>query len=1112
MSDAENPIRLGLMPPLSGLVQIYGQEISWAARIAVDQINRAGGLLGRPLQLIIEDDGSLPETAVPAAKRLVDEHGCSAIIGNLLSNSRIAVASEVAEVRQIPYLNFSFYEGSIAGRYFFHFAALPNQQIERMIPYMADKFGPKFYFAGNNYEWPRGSIDAAKRALLPLGGEVVGEQYLPIGTSLDEINWMLDGVARSGADVFVPYFAGIDQINLLNRFTEMGLKQRMAVVMGHYDEVMVSHLSEQVREGLYSSNTYFMSIDSAENRAYLRQLAQLPEVNGIWPEGNGVLTNFGEGTYVCVQAFAEAVRQSGSLDAEALVQALERIEIQAPQGRVRMDPLTHHAEVNSYLSRCTAAGQFEIIQRFGSLAPEIPPLYRDAFRRAFFSSGSDSPEAAALFATEAAINQQRGGEAGKILSIADVAVIATDADGQITEVNSGACELFGYSESELVGLSVNQLLPPQFRARHSEMMRHFLEGPETQRRMNQRAEISGYRKDGSYFPMEASIAKFRGENGWVLVATIRDLTQVKEAQEELAWQASHDVLTGLPNRALIMERLQHALERGRRRDTNVALLFIDLDGFKQVNDSYGHEAGDVLLTTLAERLMQSLRPGDTLGRLAGDEFVALCEGIEEADQVAQIAQRLSEASRRVVHYRQAELSVSASIGIAVGHATTHTADDLLRHADTAMYAVKQKGRDGWQFFSQAVQQETSQRLEIAAGLRRALEQGEFQVVLQPIVGSDSGSIRGAEMLLRWHSPKGPISPALFIPVAETSNIIIGIGRWVFEQACLAERRLRQRFGAFSPYITVNLSTRQMLDEELVESFQAILKRTGARPQNLVLEITETSLMADVGSNRVMLERFTDMGLRLAVDDFGTGYSSLAQLLNLRAHSLKIDRAFIDQLEHSQENQAVVAAISRMGRGLKMQLVAEGVETEAQRNLVRAYGIHYIQGYYFHRPMSEADLSQLLAEREHSLEPDEEPLRFILYISRPSPDLDTLAFQGIADHAVQANRKLGVTGYMILLDGACMQYLEGQGSKVQELYRRIAADHRHSEVRLLAEGSIQERLFMDWSMGFRRLGDSQLSATARLQAQQDPARGVFEWYRDNPSVCCSLFEAIGGHCH
>ncbi len=291
------------MPPLTGIVGIYGPEIVWAAKIACDEVNEGGGLLGRRLELMIEDDGSLPATAVPAALKLVKQ-GCVGLVGNLLSNSRIAVAAQVAEPNQIPYLNFSFYEGSIQSRYFFHFAALPNQQIDKMIPYMANRYGYKMFFAGNNYEWPRGSIDAAKRALKRIDGDVVGEEYLSIGADIFVIHRLLDQVACSGADVFVPYFAGEDQIALLTHFAGRGLKRRMAVVMWHFDEVMARRLGPSVREGFYSVNSYYMTVDTDENRHYLERLRRLPGVRGVWPNGNGVMSNFGEGTYVCVHAFA----------------------------------------------------------------------------------------------------------------------------------------------------------------------------------------------------------------------------------------------------------------------------------------------------------------------------------------------------------------------------------------------------------------------------------------------------------------------------------------------------------------------------------------------------------------------------------------------------------------------------------------------------------------------------------------------------------------------------------------------------------------------------------------------------------------------------------------
>jgi ABC-type branched-subunit amino acid transport system substrate-binding protein len=369
-------VKLGLMAPQSGIVEMYGAEIIRAAQIACAQVNEAGGVLGRPLELCIEDDGSLPHTAVPAALRLVDGQRCAAIIGNLLSNSRIAVATEVAATRAVPYLNFSFYEGNIDVPTFFHFAALPNQQIDRMIPFMAERFGGKMYFIGSDYEWPKGSINAARMVLFAHGGRAVGEEYFPIGVDGQHFEGLLDRVKRSGADVLVPYFAGADQVELLTRFSRRGLKGKMAVVMGHYDEVMASRLPPEVRAGFYSSNTYFMSIDTAENRRYLERLAKMPGVTGIWPYGNGMLTNFGEGAYHCVHAFARAAIAAGSLDSDALVAALEHVTTEGPQGVVRMDPITHHAHVSTFLARSRVDGTFAIIERFGVNPPVIPAPYR----------------------------------------------------------------------------------------------------------------------------------------------------------------------------------------------------------------------------------------------------------------------------------------------------------------------------------------------------------------------------------------------------------------------------------------------------------------------------------------------------------------------------------------------------------------------------------------------------------------------------------------------------------------------------------------------------------------------------------------------------------------
>lgn len=511
---SEETIKLGLMPPITGLVGIYGSEIVHAAQVACQEVNEKGGVLGRPLELIIEDDGSLPESAVTAAEKLIDEHQCTAIIGNLLSNSRIAVAYRVAEPRKVPYLNFSFYEGSIVSPYFFHFAALPNQQIDKMIPYMCNKFGPRMFFAGNNYEWPRGSIHAGKLALEKAGGEVVGEEYTPIGIELDVIEKLLDHVEAANPDVFVPYFAGDDQVLLLTRFTERGLKNRIAVVMGHYDEMMASQLPAEVREGFYSSNTYFMTIDSEENKNYKSRLANLPDVNGVWPEGNGILTNFGEGTYVCVKAFAEAANMAGTLDSEVLVEELDAIRINAPQGIVEMNPEHHHAKVNTYLSQCDAKGVFNIIENFGAIEPEIPARYRHQ-----------------QIASQATLEDDIRLQARILEQMTDGVILTSSADGTIVYANTGAEKLFGYDKDEMVGLpiaSINDSTDNNPHDTAEEIIRILNQTGEWQ------GEIHNIKKDGTPVWCSATVSTFtHPAYGEVWLAVHHEITQIKNTETAL---------------------------------------------------------------------------------------------------------------------------------------------------------------------------------------------------------------------------------------------------------------------------------------------------------------------------------------------------------------------------------------------------------------------------------------------------------------------------------------------------------------------------------------------------------------------------------------------------
>ena len=651
----------------------------------------------------------------------------------------------------------------------------------------------------------------------------------------------------------------------------------------------------------------------------------------------------------------------------------------------------------------------------------------------------------------------------------DMAMLATDAQGIIIDSNSRASLMFGYAEEELLGLSLHLLLPPPFRERHAASLQQFVQGEPTERRMLGCNEVTGYRKNGSFFSFEASIAKFRNDDEWLLVITLRDVAQSKQEEEELSWRATHDELTGLPSRALIRESIVIALERSHRINLNIALLFIDLDDFKLINDTRGSKVGDMLLKAVASRLKEQVRLGDTVARLAGDKFVVLCEQVEQAATIAVLAERINDALRQPFDFDGGPLSVTASIGIAIGNGSTHCVEDMLGHADTARLAVNEKGRDGWHFFSEQVHEQATQRMVITNGLRMALERHELSPRFQPIVVAQSGRIVGAELLLRWHPPTGEVSPAVFIPIAEVTGAIVPIGAWVFRQACLAESNWRKRWGLNAPYVSVNVSVRQLNEASLADDFAATLRETGADPARLVLEITETSLMADVEKNILLLHRLVNLGLRVAVDDFGTGYSSLAQLTRMPVDILKIDKAFVDNVDKSPESRAVIRAVTGLGRSLGLKLVAEGVENGAQQLELCAYGCDFIQGYHFHRPLEEKTFFETVErEMRDGSAGSVDSLHFLIYVSRAAQSMSGSALEALLKDPRIFNLSNGITGCLLYQDGYFMQMLEGKREVLFALMEKIKCDPRHHDVTIVIEGQARNRVFMDWSMALSDL--------------------------------------------
>jgi diguanylate cyclase (GGDEF)-like protein/PAS domain S-box-containing protein len=444
-----------------------------------------------------------------------------------------------------------------------------------------------------------------------------------------------------------------------------------------------------------------------------------------------------------------------------------------------------------------------------------------------------------------------------------------------------------------------------------------------------------------------------------LVLNIRDVTDRTALQQQLTHQAFHDPLTGLANRALFSDRVDHALARAGRQGPAAAVVFLDLDDFKTINDTLGHSAGNDLLVAVADRIRGILRPADTAARLGGDEFAILLEDVHGEQEALVIAERVTLALRAPFTLEDRQVLVRASLGVAVAEPEHRRADELLRNADMAMYLAKANGKGRCERFEPRLHRTLVERFELIGDLRQALEHDQFVVHYQPIVALTTGEITGLEALMRWRHPqRGIVPPAAFIPLAEETGLIIPIGRWVLEQACQQARQWQQTAGR-QLSISVNLSVRQFQDPGLVDDVARALGHAGLGPGSLVLEITESLLMHDTDATIAKLHELKALGVRLAIDDFGTGYSSLSYLRRFPVDILKVDKSFIDAVAANGEDPALARAIIELGHTLRLQTVAEGIEAPEQARQLRTLQCELGQGYYFARPLDADQVATLL---------------------------------------------------------------------------------------------------------------------------------------------------------
>jgi diguanylate cyclase (GGDEF)-like protein/PAS domain S-box-containing protein len=547
---------------------------------------------------------------------------------------------------------------------------------------------------------------------------------------------------------------------------------------------------------------------------------------------------------------------------------------------------------------------------------------------------------------------------------AAIGMALVSADGRWLQVNRSLCQILGYSEDELLGMSFQQITHPEELSAVLSHIRQLLDGetPTCQ------TEKRYFHKDGHVVWIHLSISRTRdaqaGETR--LIFQVQDITDRKLAEQQLLHDAFHDALTGLPNRALFIDRLKLALARHKRIGADqFAVLFLDLDRFKVINDSLGHAIGDQLLIGIARRLETCLRPGDTVARLGGDEFTILLEDVCDKQGIIAVAKRIGRELSLPFNIGGHEVFTTVSIGIAPSTTGYDRAEDILRDADTAMYRAKSLGKSRYEIFDREMHAHAMSLLHMETDLRRALERGEFAVHYQPIVSLETGEVQGFEALLRWQHPvHGFIPPSEFIPVAEETGIILPVGRWALEEACRQMREWQEQFPHAAPmFVSVNLSGRQFSNPELTDQIEQALRATGLAPESLKLEITESVVMDDIENTIGMLRRLRALGVESSIDDFGTGYSSLSYLHHFPSTTLKIDRSFISRMADQGENTEIVRTILLLARNLCMKVVAEGVETEGQLAQLQALSCDYGQGYLFSKPASATAIAKLLAEAQ-----------------------------------------------------------------------------------------------------------------------------------------------------
>ena len=545
-------------------------------------------------------------------------------------------------------------------------------------------------------------------------------------------------------------------------------------------------------------------------------------------------------------------------------------------------------------------------------------------------------------------------------SIGD-AVLSTDLQGKVIYLNVVAEKITGWTREEAVGKDIDEVFVIVDGGTREPCANPLKTAITKNRTVGLTPNCILIRRDGAEFAIEDSAAPIHDQRGLATGAVIvfHDVSVARALGAEMSHLAQHDILTNLPNRTLLQDRVTQAIATASRNDSRIAVLFLDLDGFKHINDSLGHAIGDRLLQSVAKRLLAAVRTSDTVSRVGGDEFVILLSEVTHAGDAGVKAGKILSALSAPFEIDQNTLRVTASIGVTTYPEDGQSAELLMRNADLAMYQAKEKGRSNCQFFEKGMNVRAVERQSIEGDLRCALEQDEFVVHYQPKIHLKTGAITGVEALVRWQHPRrGLVGPLQFISIAEDCGLMLPIGKWVLRESC---RQAKAWLDAGLPPVemAVNVSSVEFRNDEFLESIGTILKETGLEPRYLELELTESVLMQHADFSVPVLQKLKAMGVRLAIDDFGTGYSSLSYLRQFPIDTLKVDQSFIHEINAETDEAAIISAVINMGCRMKHRVIAEGVETAEQLAFLRAHGCDEGQGYYFGRPMPALETATLL---------------------------------------------------------------------------------------------------------------------------------------------------------